>query len=280
MFNTNTRSNIHKAVTLLFLIALSGTGFAQEDCLPFFDDKNDTVSVKVGGNVDITPSPPAIDDFGNDINKVCGASGKKTSEAEFIKLMKDNKDILDELIKFTDGKVFYSEPKTTDRDKYLESLSKAWYSIHAFDHIFCGETETDNKKIGGLHYYGRYKQLQDSGEACRIPNYNKNEVISGSVYSMGVRMKKDSQTWISHEIKGYGLTLSALDILKAATRAFAENPTSSADSQACLLDVKDGDVKYTTVFVRRNGGIRTFYPDATPDNTTKCKSTVNLNVSH
>ncbi|MGA7981444.1 MAG: hypothetical protein WCA32_14650, partial [Chromatiaceae bacterium] len=59
--------------------------------------------------------------------------------------------------------------------------------------------------------------------------------------------------------------LSAEDILKVATRALAENPTSSASSTGCLLRVSDDDSDFPAIFVRRKSGIRSFYPDATPD---------------
>lgn len=236
----------------------------EQSCLPFFDQEANKVKVKNNPNVDITPLPPAIDAFGEAVNQVCGPSGKVTGRTEFVKLMKAHPDVLADLMNFTGGKVFGDKASTQDQDVYLQDLVKAWYDVHAFDHIFCGETELD-PKIGGLHYQGRYQQLQQTGEACRLPNFSKNEVVPGSIYSMGVKMKKVNGQWISHDIKGYGLTFSAADILKAATRAFSENPTSSSDSVACLQQVADGAIKYATVFVRRKQGIRTFYPDATPD---------------
>ena len=81
---------------------------------------------------------------------------------------------------------------------------------------------------------------------------------------MGAKIKVNGGE-ASSRIKGYGLTLSAADILKVATKAFAENPTASTESKGCLLPLEDEGKQFTTVFVRRAGGIRTFYPDATPD---------------
>ena len=251
----------------------NGNGNGSQACLPFFDQLDNPVKVKNNPRADITPPPPDIDDFGQAVHKVCGPSGKVTGRTEFVLLMKAHPDVLADLMRFTGGKVFGSKAATDTEDAYLQDLVKAWYDVHAFDHIFCGETE-GVQSIGGLHYQGRYQQLQASGEACRQPNHAKNEVITGSVYSMGVKMKKQDGRWISHDIKGYGLTLSAADILKAATRAFAENPTSSSESVACLQAFNDGPVGYDTVFVRRANGIRTFYPDATPDTagTKACKA--------
>ena len=81
---------------------------------------------------------------------------------------------------------------------------------------------------------------------------------------MGVTLKTADGNLARHATKGYGLTLSASDMLKVVTRAFAENPSSGKDSTACLLPITDDGKSFTTVFVRRAAGIRTFYPDATP----------------
>ena len=234
------------------------------ECLPFFDNENNLVTVGVGGDVDITPQPPQIEPFGAALNQVCGASGKVTTRAEFKQLLNDHPSVLADLMAYTGGKVFNSRSAHQDQASYLEDLAEAWYEISAFDHIFCGEP-TGANKIGGLHYHGRYQQLQASGEACRLPNFNQNEVVPGSIYTMGVRMKRANGAWAQFSRKGYGLTLSAVETLKVITRAFAENPTSSNNSTGCILEVKDSDTRYDTVFVRRAKGIRTFFPDATPD---------------
>ncbi|WP_347239140.1 EndoU domain-containing protein [Dolichospermum sp. FACHB-1091] len=57
-----------------------------------------------------------------------------------------------------------------------------------------------------------------------------------------------------------------------AAKAYKNNPISQGKS-ACLLNITDNDKTFTNVFVAKNGAIRTFYPDATPDfqGTYKCK---------
>ena len=111
---------------------------------------------------------------------------------------------------------------------FVEDLTEAWFAIHGFDHIFCGEPNVGGA-LDGLHFYARYLQLQQSGEACRVPNFSRNEVVPGVIYTMGASVKVGGGVAES-PVKGYGLTLSAEDILKVATRAFAENPTSSTSS--------------------------------------------------
>ncbi|MEZ5453192.1 MAG: EndoU domain-containing protein [Thiothrix sp.] len=248
----------------------------QANCLPFFDDVDNPVKVNVGGTVDITPPAPPLNAFDRAVNETCGAAGKVVSPEEFQSLLKSYPDVLQRIRAFTGNKVYANRPAAASDSAFLQDLTDAWFTIKAFDHIFCGEPVAGGP-IGGLHFYGRYEQLQVSGEACRMNNYRQNEVVPGVLYSMGVTMQAANGGIARSSIKGYGLTMNAEDMLKAATRAFAENPTNSAESTACILPIADDGKQFATVFVRRNNGIRTFYPDATPDTQeTKCAAPISL----
>jgi hypothetical protein len=107
--------------------------------------------------------------------------------------------------------------------------------------------------------------LQRDGVACRLAdNQDSEEVAPGILYSVGVQIRTDDRSAQSDR-KGYGLTLSAEDIFKLVTRAFMENPSSGSSNQGCILSVQDEGKRFDAVFVRRRRGIRTFFPDATPD---------------
>ncbi len=235
-------------------------------CLPFFDDVDNPVKVAVGGMVDITPPAPPLNAFDQAVNDLCGAPGKVVSPAEFQDMLRNHADVLQRIRSFTGNRVYANRPEPASDAAYLQDLTEAWFNLKAFDHIFCGQPEAGGA-IGGLHFYGRYAQLQASGGACRMDNYRQNEVVPGVLYSMGATMKAANGGIARSSIKGYGLTLNAEDILKAATRAFAENPTDATESTACMLPVADDGKQFTVVFVRRSNGIRTFYPDATPSAT-------------
>jgi len=238
-------------------------GDRASDCLPFFDDTDNPVRVGFGGVQDISPVAPVLSEFDRAVNEVCGKPGKAVSREEFKQLMYDYPQVLAAIREFTGGKVYGDRPTPGDEAAYLEDLTDAWFNIHGFDHIICAEPKAGSS-IGGFHFWGRYLELQEKGLACRLPNLSRAEVLPGVIYTMGARMKVDGGV-ASSPIKGYGLTLSAADILKAVTKAFADNPTESTDSQGCLLPMEDDGQEFVTVFVRRAGGIRTFYPDATPD---------------
>jgi len=230
---------------------------------PFFDTEDNPIQLNVGGLVDITPEPPELSKFDLAVNETCGLPGKVVSRQEFKILMNDYPEVLDEVYTYTGGKVFGDRPAATNREQFLDDLTDAWFNIEGFDHIFCGEPERGGK-VGGLHFVGRYLDLQEKGLAGRIlNNESREEVDPGAIYTLGVIMKVGDGIARS-SIKGYGLTMNAADILKFVTKGFADNPTNSSRSTACKLDIEDDGESFTTVFVRRANGIRTFYPDATP----------------
>lgn len=243
---------------------VGGNGGNNTQCLPFFDSEDNPVRVGFGGDADITPPAPVIEPFGRAVNLVCGEPGKETSRDEFRNLLRSHPEVLARLMRFTSNTVYQERGARASADLYLDDLTDAWYNIDGFDHIFCGEPVAGGS-IGGLHFRGRYAQLQETDQACRLRNFAQNEVVPGVIYTMGVRMILPRGGVANHSTKGYGLTFSAEDILKAATRAFSENPTQSTTSVGCLLDVVDDQHQFLTVFVNRKSGIRTFFPDATPD---------------
>ena len=241
-----------------------GAPVGPDQCLPFFDDERNPVSLPPFGMVDVTPPAPEVMPLGEAVNAVCGTPGKKVSRDELKAMLSDHPEVLDRIQAYTGGRVYAGRPLPASREAYLEDLTDAWFAIHGFDHIFCGEPKRGGS-IGGFHFRGRYLQLQQQGVACRMAdNRDDEEVQPGSIYTVGVVMQVNGGI-ARNDVKGYGLTLSAEDIFKVATRAFVENPTESSSSTGCLLTVEDDGERFATVFVRRKSGIRTFYPDATPD---------------
>ncbi|MEA5503660.1 EndoU domain-containing protein [Halotia wernerae UHCC 0503] len=71
-------------------------------------------------------------------------------------------------------------------------------------------------------------------------------------------------------IKGYAYTLSAEEILAIPALAYKNNPNTSSTNTVCHWSVTDEGRTFKAVFVRRSGGIRTFYPDATPGSNPNC----------
>jgi hypothetical protein len=245
----------------------AGPAGGDASCLPFFDTVDNPVVVGVGGRVDASPPPPTLTPFDEAAAAVCGAPGKKVSRAEFQTLLRSHPDVLGRIKSFTGSRVFPGKPAAASDEAYLTELTEAWFEVHAYDHIFCGEPSAEGGgKIGGLHFHARYLQLQKAGQACRMTNFRQNEIVPGSTYTVGVIIRMPDGREIRDARKGYGLTLNAEDLLKLITRAFNENPGgTAADTTACVLPVTDDGQAFSAIFARRSTGIRTFYPDATPN---------------
>jgi hypothetical protein len=198
----------------------------------------------------VTPPAPVLNDFDRDVNATCGLPGTVVGYPEFRALMFKHPNIL------------------ASTGLSIVQLSAIWFNAEGFNHIFCGEVI--NGKLSGLHFAGRYLDLQQRGLAGRLAdNLAKEEVIPGAVYTMGVKVKVGN-SFLSVPIKGYGYTLSAEEILAIATKAYLANPNEGIN-KACNLPVTDEGKTFTTIFVTKYGGIRTFYPDATPSFNPACK---------
>lgn len=241
---------------------------SQSKFLPFFDNVNNPINVAFGGKQDLTPPPPQLNEFDQAVNQLCGNVGTVVSPVQFQQTLKKFPNVLANIKQNVGGYLVAGRNSDTD---FLKDLTDIWFKAKGFDHIFCGEPEAN--KIGGLHFAGRYLDLQNRNLAGRLPNSdNKAEVVAGAVYSFGVVMQNGNRQ-VQSPIKGYGYTLNAEEILTIAAKAYKDNPNSGAQSQACLLNITDDGKTFANVFVAKNSGIRTFYPDATPDvnGTNKCQ---------
>ncbi len=234
---------------------------------PFFDelDNKEIHHLPAGVPADITPPPPVLSQFDEAALNTCGPIGTKVKASGFKQLMVDHPDVLKQIKDAVGGELL---PGRNTDEEFVDDLTSVWTDRNAFEHIFCGQLEGPTK-IGGLHFVGRYLQLQQQGIGGRLPkNLNKEEVVPGSIYTLGIVIKKDGKTW-SDDIKGYALITDAQEILLNGTKAFKAQGGAQG---ACILPVKDDDTdtSYSAVFVKGSAPgtardvIVTLYPDATP----------------
>ncbi|MBD2166272.1 EndoU domain-containing protein [Calothrix membranacea FACHB-236] len=235
--------------------------------VPFFDEINNPVSgLAYGSPADVTPPAPVLNSFDTAVVNLCGAPGTVVSRSAFQTMMNNNPTVLANIKSYVGGYLKVGRTSNTD---FLNDLSDIWFNVAGFDHVFCGEP-VQGGSIGGLHFVGRYVELQNQGLAGRLNNNTfREEVVPNTIYTMGVVMKVGTGTAQS-TIKGYPYTLSAEEILSKASLGYKNNPNTSTTNQVCLLNVTDEGRTFKAVFVRRQGGIRTFYPDATPDSSPSC----------
>lgn len=235
--------------------------------LPFFDNVDNPVSVGFprGQQVDITPPAPNLNNFDQAVLNTCGAIGARVSQNKFKQLLSSYPEILEKLQKVSGGEIF---PGRKKKAQFIEDLTNIWFKRRGFEHIFCGEIYNVND-IGGLHFYGRYLQLQNQGIGGRLANnQQREEVIPGVIYTMGVVIKQGNQI-VKDVIKGYSYISNAEEMLIDTTLAFKKQKNTEG---ACIYNIRDQETgkNFPNVFVRKDKAIITFYPDATPQGS-KCR---------
>ncbi|AFZ56891.1 EndoU domain-containing protein [Anabaena cylindrica FACHB-243] len=264
--DTSNRINIDD-ISITDYGSSGGTPTLPSGSVPFFDSTNNPVSgLAYGSPADVTPVAPTLNSFDNAVNALCGAPGTVVSRSSFQTLMNSNPTVLASVKSYVGG--FLVVGRTTD-SQFLSDLADVWFNVAGFDHVFCGEPVSGGA-IGGLHFVGRYVQLQNDGLAGRKANNSSNEEVDpGAIYTIGAIIKVGSGISQSN-IKGYGYTLNAEDILKMGAKAYKQNPNITGTNTACHWTITDDGETFKSVFVRRSGGIRTFYPDATPSGNPDC----------
>ena len=224
-------------------------------CEPFFDHDSKTSAA---------PEPPIMTNFGNGIVRACGAIGGKVSSHEFEALINDNWNSL--------SKLYPTDWSILPRDEIIAKLKQIWLTQGGFNHVFCGDW--DDGLIGGLHFRGRYLQLQNEGEACYKESPDE-EIIDDKIYTIGVVSKDGSNR---HDKKGYALKQSALDLFSLGITAFEYcnsnanwEPYKSNFDKVFYINDTDEKVDYQVIckakdpFDKLTYGILTIYPDATPN---------------
>ncbi len=251
-------------IILAFPFWLQDLVFAQQQdskLLPFFDNQDNPIPVGFppGQKLDITPPPPKLNSFDKAVLKVCGPIATRVNATQFKNLLSYYPDVIEKLQKITEGELQLGRKEKAD---FLLDLTDIWFKHQAFEHIFCGQIYNIHK-IGGLHFYGRYLELQNKGIGGLLANNNEHqEVVQGVIYRMGIMIKQGEQI-VSDHIKGYSYLTNAEDILLDATKIFKLQGEREGD---CIYNVRDWKTgkSFPSVFVRKEKAIVTFYPDATP----------------
>ena len=237
---------------------------AKSGLLPFFDQDNNpvTVSVPRSRKVDITPVPPQLNAFDRKVLNTCGTFGSKVGTISIRRLLAESPQVVQQIKQAVGGELFSGR---RSENQFRDDLVTIWSNRGAFEHIFCGQIRGSNQ-IGGLHFVGRYLQLQNQGIAGRLPNNSKaEEVIDGEIYTLGVEVRQGDRVVTKDSKKGYSYVSNAQEILIDATRAFKSFRNTSNVNRACLYTVHDSSAPpFKAVFVNTNRAIVTFYPDATP----------------
>lgn len=244
---------IRRVLWLLLLLLAAGPACAQDfraqdfraqdfgaqDFQPFFDDQTRT-------GIDPTPPAPRLGPLDRAVLAVCGDWGAHPRRQDF-RAMLERPELAAEIatLRLAAGA---SAPGFADR------LTAAWFDAGGFAHVFCGEPGA--RSLGGLHYQGRYLEMQERGWGGIATDCRRAEIVP-PVYTIGVAYRAPGGHVARDCRKGYALGLDAGALLAAGFRALGRGNRD----RMCLTTLPQG---YSAVAVIRRGAIRTFYPDATP----------------
>ncbi len=208
------------------------------------------------------------------ILKVCGDWGEKPDKEDFRILLDcaHNKDTVQRIYDELEHQVITPQ---ANLELFKDELTQIWFTTSnfkevttVFRHVFCGEP--GKSSLGGMHFVGRYVQAQENKWAGGVENNNSlcnQSNTKPPVYTFGMKyLRNDGKVGVKCP-NGYAYNLHADDILISATKAFKE----IGKDGMCLYEMKED--QYHSVFVRKNNGILTFYPDLTPkcsDGRTHC----------
>jgi EndoU nuclease-like protein len=210
---------------------------------------------------DPTPRPPTLSAFDQAMLQVCGTWGSRPTSADF-RAKLDEPALaadVDRIYWALDGRILGDR---RDTKQFKDELATVWFGQDGFRHIFCGEPS--EQTIGGLHFAGRYLQMQEQGWGGMAAQCSTTEIVP-PVYTFGVRFRTPNGRVRTACPKGYALNLDASAILIEATKAFKLMLPRSSGSAMCLYQVAQQSASpYFAVFVIKSEAVRTFYPDASP----------------
>jgi Bacterial EndoU nuclease len=220
---------------------------------PFFDT-NDEPN-------DPSPQPPTLSAFDRAMLKVCGEWGSRPRQAAFRAAL-DNASLAADVTRIHQalgGSILGPQRRLK---QFKDELASVWFAEDGFRHVFCGEPS--ERTIGGLHFVGRYLEMQEKGWGGLAAHCNKTE-IEPPIYTFGVTFRAPSGNVATACPKGYALNLDAVGLLIEATQAFKLMLPRTSGKAMCLHAVGGASANpYLAVFVIKSAAVRTFYPDASP----------------
>ncbi len=228
---------------------LPAVGARAEPLAPFFD-------AVAEGPADPAPPAPALSAFDRAVLDLCGGWGDSVDGLNFIALLRRFPQERESLTRLASG---------MDEKK----LSDLWFREDGFRHIFCGDP--GQRRLGGMHWAGRYLQAQEEGWAGRLTGCRHQE-IAPPVYTLGLRWRRPDGSWGAKCPGGYAVSESASSLLTRVTaEAMKAGRAAAAEgNRVCLGTARHGGRDVSWVVVTRNGAIVTAYPDVTPPNRPAC----------
>ncbi|MFO0727926.1 MAG: EndoU domain-containing protein [Myxococcota bacterium] len=201
----------------------------------FFDTVDD-------GPKDMTPKPPELTPLDQKILALCGPLGSSVSRHDFGELLKHEPELRTRL------------KAVLPVDDVVAGASELWFARKGFEHVFCGQIKSPTE-IAGLHWIGRYLDLQTKDLGGRLLKNKKEALSKGLVYTVGIQAATETGT-VEDPVKGYAYGYDAATLLLEGTRAASAYPRA----KGCLVTTHSpaGDVQQ--MLVLDHGALVTLYP--------------------
>ncbi len=200
----------------------------------FFDDKDD-------GPKDMTPRAPELNALDRQILALCGPLGSQASRHDFAALLT------------RDGEIRNKLKAVLPADNVVEAAAELWFARRGFEHVFCGQIK--GSSLAGMHWIGRYAELQSKDLAGRLPKNKKESLLKDRVYTVGVQAATD-QGVVEDPEKGYAYGYDAATLLVEGTRAASAYPRA----KGCLVTTRSGQGEIQQLLVLDHGALVTLYP--------------------
>jgi len=235
---------------------------------PFFDTRSNPVYVDYPRKVrqDITPEPPPIDSWEENLLALCGYPGDYPEPGPFRALIESEPRLLKDLAQALGCKDNGDNP-ACGHDAVLDRITDLWFLADGFRRVFCGEFTPE--RMDGPHYRGAFFQLQRRNwGGLMAPYRGREEIVPGLIYSIGVEHEWRGQRVKTIAAPGYFYSLNARQLLIHGTRAITLLGPSST-KQACRYTLQDTETQklFYSVIIGKDEGIKTFYPTALADRT-------------
>ncbi|MFD2207517.1 EndoU domain-containing protein [Kiloniella antarctica] len=196
-------------VQMIMLFLLLPMSVGAQSFQSFFDTQNEKIN-------DPTPHAPIITKIGHEVLRLCGDWESAVSQVEFLKMLSGKHG--DELLNLlqirmnNDGlslNVMRGILYKDNGERLKIDFTKIWFDANGFRHIFCGEPKAN--KVAGLHYRGRYLQMQEEGWGGIDLSCHRMQ-ISQPVYTIGIFYQRPNKSKRRSCVKGYSHSLDAEEL--------------------------------------------------------------------
>lgn len=189
----------------------------------------------------MTPRSPELNALDRQILALCGPLGSQASRHDFAALLT------------RDGEIRNKLKAVLPADNVVEAAAELWFARRGFEHVFCGQIK--GSSLAGMHWIGRYAELQNKDLAGRLPKNKKESLLKDRVYTVGVQAATD-QGVVEDAEKGYAYGYDAATLLVEGTRVASAYPRA----KGCLVTTRSGQGEIQQLLVLDHGALVTLYP--------------------